>query len=748
MQKYIFDYSINIKGCKNGHTFNKILIQNFKKTQTYDEAEIKCEICNDSNKNISYNNIFYICLDCKKNLCPICNDSHNKTHNIINYEEKFFTCYLHYEQFYSYCDDCKKDICMTCQNEHENHKIIYYIPPNLKKIKNDKEDLFNKKEELKKEIKNIIIKLNSLMEMIDNYYGMYNDIINSYGNKKRNYYVLQNIDNITKFSNYFINDIHKILNENRFDNKIKNIFKIYDKMNYINDNIDNMNNEEEEEKQKKIGNNLQEVKSKDIPLNIKNNKQNLILNSLPKQVPDIFNSKDEKTIINNNNDNSFKTIKYEFPYHPKVGLSNLGDTDYMNAVLQCFCQIEEFANFFKYNDYVNEVIAKKGTKSLTESFKYLIEGIWPEKDKYDYKKRKYAPKEFRSKIAFMNPLFINLKKIDHKDLINFIIMTLHEELNQMLQRNNINKMSNISYDEGNESEVFNHFYEKYEREYRSKISELFYAIQENRTKCLNCNFTIYNFQYYFFLEFPLEEIKKYSINKINASNVNKINMNMQMNNNFSNSNNMMMNIFNNNMMMNNFNNNMNVFYNMNLFNNMNLNRSNNGFNQINNMNNIDINNDEMKLKKLNSNIVSIEDCFAYFQRKIFLFDENQKYCNCCKQTSNAEVLCTLTKNPKILILLLSRGKGKQLNIKLEFNTELDISKFVNFNDRSRKYKLIGVITLLGERGTSGHYIAHCLSPIDGEWYTYNDDIVNECEDFKKNVIDVGMPYLLFYKRID
>jgi hypothetical protein len=160
-------------------------------------------------------------------------------------------------------------------------------------------------------------------------------------------------------------------------------------------------------------------------------------------------------------------------------------------------------------------------------------------------------------------------------------------------------------------------------------------------------------------------------------------MNMQMN---SNSNNMMMNIFNNNMMMNNFNNNMNVFYNMNLFNNMNLSRSNNGFNQINNMNNIDINNDEMKLKKLNSNIVSIEDCFAYFQRKLFLLDENQKYCNYCKQMANAEVLCTLTKNPKILILLLSRGKGNQLNIKLEFNTELDISKLVNFNDRSRKYK--------------------------------------------------------------
>ena len=72
---------------------------------------------------------------------------------------------------------------MTCQMDHESHKIIYYIPPNLKKINEEKDDLFNKKEELKNEIKNIIRKLNDFMEIVDKYYLIYNDIINSYGNK-------------------------------------------------------------------------------------------------------------------------------------------------------------------------------------------------------------------------------------------------------------------------------------------------------------------------------------------------------------------------------------------------------------------------------------------------------------------------------------------------------------------------------------------------------------------------------------
>ena len=298
--------------------------------------------------------------------------------------------------------------------------------------------------------------------------------------------------------------------------------------------------------------------------------------------------------------------------------------------------------------------------------------------------------------------------------------------------------------------------------------------------------------------FPLEEVKKHSINKIlypnnmnNTSNMN--NLSMPMMNQFSNTNNMMMNGFNNNMMMNISNNNMfnnmmvpfnnmNNFYGMNnniFINNMNMapmmNQSfqinqmnmlvmqnnmglfpnmNNQINNTNNINNINMNmnmindNDRIKLQKLNTNIVSLEDCFIYNEKIEFFKDSNQIYCNNCHQMANAQYFSTLTNCPKILILLLNRGVGIQFKIKLEFSTIIDISKYVAFDNKSRQYKLIGVITHLGESGASGHFIAHCLSPVDGKWYTYNDEIVSECDNFQKNIIDLGMPYLLFYQRID
>ena len=62
------------------------------------------------------------------------------------------------------------------------------------------------------------------------------------------------------------------------------------------------------------------------------------------------------------------------------------------------------------------------------------------------------------------------------------------------------------------------------------------------------------------------------------------------------------------------------------------------------------------------------------------------------------------------------------------------------------YKLIGVITHLGESSMSGHFIAFCKDPLNGKWYKYNDEIVDEVNDFKKEVIDFAKPYLLFYQK--
>ena len=249
---------------------------------------------------------------------------------------------------------------------------------------------------------------------------------------------------------------------------------------------------------------------------------------------------------------------------------------------------------------------------------------------------------------------------------------------------------------------------------------------------------------------------KMKMNNFNMKNP-KFNQ-MQMNNKgmgfnpqFNNQNNMMNfnNIFgfsNNNMY--NFNN--NALVSMNNFQVMNQNKE---FNNMNNMN-VSINNNNQymaKLMNLNNNIVTMMDCFNYNQ-KIEIFEGcNQIYCSNCHTMANVNYCTYLTTAPKILILLLNRGIGMQFKVKMEFTEFLDISNYVSQNNGNDvNYQLIGVVTHFEENGKDGHFIAHCLSPIDNEWYTYDDAIVSKIEkaQFQEKVINLGNPYILFYKRLE
>jgi len=235
------------------------------------------------------------------------------------------------------------------------------------------------------------------------------------------------------------------------------------------------------------------------------------------------NSINEDILCNNCNNiedkkcqNNLQEIKCNFIYPPKIGLQNIGATCYMNSTLQCFCHIEKFVNYFKYNQYAISM-AKDNKNSLTSSFKLLIEKLWPNNYNESYSQKYYTPEEFKNKISKMNPLFEGIAANDAKDLVNFIIMTLHEELNKA-KRNNHN--DNNILDQRNQQLVFNNFAKNFISENQSIISDLFYGINCNITQCSNCNSNIYNYQIYFILVFPLEEVRKFKTSNFISNSVN------------------------------------------------------------------------------------------------------------------------------------------------------------------------------------------------------------------------------------
>ena len=141
----------------------------------------------------------------------------------------------------------------------------------------------------------------------------------------------------------------------------------------------------------------------------------------------------------------------------------------MNATLQCLLQIESLVNYFKYQEKLVVKKKFKGQIFLAKSFKILIENLWPTNgnkhldQKFISKNSNNAyfiPEEFNNKIKKMNPLFKSYQANDGEDLINFIIMTLHEELNK--SKVDTNNFNNI--DPTNEPLMLNNFLIRFSKE--------------------------------------------------------------------------------------------------------------------------------------------------------------------------------------------------------------------------------------------------------------------------------------------
>ena len=474
-------------------------------------------------------------------------------------------------------------------------------------------------------------------------------------------------------------------NNNNIQNNIMNNNNMF--MNFNND-INNINNMLINNMQNNF--NFNNANNNQIPFPLFNINNQFVINS--------------NNINNKNNDNRYSQypITMAFTEPQKIGLQNVGATCYMNATLQCFCQIGILVDYFRMKPYIGEIISKYEKEKklcLTSSFKYLVENLWPSNNYYtnnqynhkNYNNRYFAPYKFKETISKMNSLFEGAQANDAKDLVNFIVMTLHEELNKA-PKDQVNDGNILFIDQTNKKLILKKFLKNFAKENKSIISDIFYGVNFTSTQCSNCNEIKYNYQAYFFLIFPLEEVRKYKIELLT-------NQFMLMNQNLFNMNPMLFQQY--------------------LFN--------------------------FKLKCQNINKVDINDCFLFNQKMEHFTGQNAMYCNNCKLQCPASYCTQLYTVPKILIIVLNRGKGIEFNVKLDFYEYLNLEQFVEIKKTGINYQLIGVVTHMGESGASGHFIAYCKSPIDGQWYKYNDDIVTKVNKFKEEIIDYAMPYILFFQ---
>ena len=449
-----------------------------------------------------------------------------------------------------------------------------------------------------------------------------------------------------------INQNNKMNHNNGFNNiNLNNNHEIFSPQKNINitNNINNQNN-----KNKNMKNN--QIKLNDINKFILPNQNNAI--NINNNNNNNFNN---KININNNNENrrrvhSADKLKIDknqakIPRIFSAGLENVGATCYMNATLQCLAHINNLTIYLLKPENIQIIQKNMLRNKLTHAYLNVLINLWQNTNIAHY-----APNYFKQVISEMNPLFKGIQANDSKDLILFLLETMHNELNKPNNPNS--QQNNEVINQFDFNEAFKSFRKFFMNNYRSVISNLFYGLFNSIMICKKCKIKTHNIQCFNILIFPLEEVRKY--------------------------------------------------------------------------------------KQRVQNIVNIEECFEYYQKKETMSGQNQIYCNNCKSMSDSINYSTLISSPNYLIINLNRGKGLQFDIKINFEEYLDINKFLYLKEKDIPsfYELIGIVTHFGPSSMSGHFIAFCKSFVDKKWYKYNDSIVSP-SSFNE-LKNTGVHYILFY----
>ena len=504
---------------------------------------------------------------------------------------------------------------INVNNANDNNKKKSYDKEKKQNISNNNNINDNKN----------ILSFKSKNEKFNNINNQNNKNINDNKNEIKS----NNIKEINKNKS----NSNKINNDNNNKNN-NNSIKNNNDANSANNNVNNnKNNNMNNSIKNKIINNNQNNNdlNNNISQDTNNNKAdnnaelNNIINTIKKEI-----KQKENIQQNNNKIDSNEPKKYSFSRYtkaPKTGLLNLGNTSYLNAVLQLLGSIRNIASFF-LNPTTKDLIYSDIKKyPLSYVFQRLFLHLYPFPE---HKKRQiYKPDSLLTILGALNIVYKSQNKRNPNDLINFILNTLHNELNQI--KEDIKTLNPNAY---HKKEVINYEIKNFLKNNNSIISNNLNWFEIKESKCTECNNNIYSLNTFNVFELDILET--------------------------------------------------------------------------------------FKLKQ--NNAITINDCLKYY--------ENPKKAHIlCKNCGNSKILnCSkIYSSSNIFIFSLDRGDFDNNLINIPFIIEDKIDLTFHIEGNLKIYELNAIVSITKDKEGKNIYVCFSKSPVDNNWYLYNDEKVQEVQ---------------------
>uniref|UniRef100_A0A671LET4 ubiquitinyl hydrolase 1 n=1 Tax=Sinocyclocheilus anshuiensis TaxID=1608454 RepID=A0A671LET4_9TELE len=196
--------------------------------------------------------------------------------------------------------------------------------------------------------------------------------------------------------------------------------------------------------------------------------------------------------------NSSKIDRHKVPTKKgATGLSNLGNTCFMNSSIQCVSNTKPLTEYFISGRHLYELnrtnpIGMRG--HMAKCYGDLVQELWSGTQK------NVAPLKLRWTIAKYAPRFNGFQQQDSQELLAFLLDGLHEDLNRVHEKPYVELKDS---DGRPDHEVATEAWENHLRRNRSIVVDLFHGQLRSQVKCKTCGHISARFDPFNFLSLPL-----------------------------------------------------------------------------------------------------------------------------------------------------------------------------------------------------------------------------------------------------
>ncbi|KAK9506721.1 hypothetical protein O3M35_008606 [Rhynocoris fuscipes] len=176
------------------------------------------------------------------------------------------------------------------------------------------------------------------------------------------------------------------------------------------------------------------------------------------------------------------------------GLRNIGNTCFLNSVVQCLSNTRILKDYLIRKDYQSDLRNSESRGALIKSFSDVITELWSGEGKI------VNPSVFKSQVQRYAPRFMGYNQQDAQEFLRYLLEGLHDDINRVhVKPKNLPEID----DDLNDSMKSSESWKQYLRCDNSRIVDLFVGQLKSTLQCTACGHSSTTFEVFWDLSLPL-----------------------------------------------------------------------------------------------------------------------------------------------------------------------------------------------------------------------------------------------------